>query len=186
MRVAMRHCKLLGPILLLLVKGPSIHADPPSSAKQEPFLLRMGVFAPMSSKCGWTLTVDGGGLAQLSIAVYPTPKKRTFHISAKQRVQFRKVVTEQKIFALDAEYGDAVPDSSERTLTLKQGQQTKSIELRFLRLKDPRLPEVKRVLIVWNMAQSWFHDPAALDLRPYEKDIMAAHPKFDARTNQER
>lgn len=165
----MRHSRLMVLTLLLLLIAPSLRAAPPASAKKEPFLLTLVMFAPMSSKYGWTLIVDGEGLAQLSLARSANPEKRTFHVSAKEMARFRKLLVEQKFYALDAKYGGAVPDSSERTLSITQGRQSKSIHLGFLREEDPHLPEVKRALLVWNAAQSWFHEPAAQDLRPYEK-----------------
>ncbi|MCW3052665.1 MAG: hypothetical protein JWN14_1835 [Chthonomonadales bacterium] len=172
----MRHYTLLGLVLMLLTISPSLRADPPASAKKEPFLLTLTVFAPMNAKCGWTLPVDGNGTAHLNVATYPKSKISTFHISAKDMMGFRQVLVEQKFETLGTEYGASVPDSSSRTLSVKEGTHNKTITLRYLRSGDPKASEVKRALLVWNTAQSWFHDPNALDLRPYEKGIMAAHP----------
>ncbi len=144
------------------------------ATKAESIALDMQVAAPFSKGKGWRLTVDGSGSAHLTINSYPKRRTRTFKISAKQLAQFQSALAEQQFFALGAEYGGKVPDGSTRVLSITEGKQSRSVILRYLSSNAYNPSEVKRAVRIWNLAQSWFNDADAMDLRPYDRRILDA------------
>jgi hypothetical protein len=126
----------------------------------------------------WSLKVGSDRVARLAVDSFPKPKQRVFRVSNSQVELFRQALVRERLFALGDEYGDPVPDGSVRTLTVRHGAQTKTVRLRFLRDSDPRKSEVKRVLRVWYVAQGWFDEPAAVDLRRYDRRLLASGTDF--------
>jgi hypothetical protein len=186
--------KLTGMALALFLISHSSSANLPATVKRgqtfihrqrcqnnasdtvriEPFVLNMKVVAPFSKGRGWKFTMDDSGSAHLTISTYPNPKTRSIKVSGKQIAQFRDALVKQQFFALGAEYGDKVPDGNTRILSIKQGKQNKSVTLRFLRSNASNLLEVKRAVRIWNIAQDWFNDADAIDMRSYDKRILDA------------
>jgi hypothetical protein len=146
----------------------SISAEPTATPKRQSFSLSMSI--SLSYGAPWNFTTDTNGLAKLTV----NQRTRTFHVSDKQLAEFKKIVAAQKFFALNSEYGGAVPEGGTRTLCIQQGKKSKSITLYFLSQFDPRLKEIKRSLRVWNAARSWFDDKEAVDVSFSDKHILDA------------
>jgi hypothetical protein len=140
--------------------------DPPSSVDRAPISLHMKLFAPFSAKKGWELTVSADGTAQ-----------PTFQVTAAQWTQFRTAVVKEQFFALGTQYGGQMPDGDKRILSIQQGQKTKSVTLFTLSSADPKLPEIKRALRLWKIAESWVNGPDIKKMQPYDQRILDAPVK---------
>ena len=105
---------------------------------------------------------------------YPQDKTRIVRVSARELETLEEAVVTQRFFELGAEYGDLVPDASERTIAVTQAGRTKTVRLRFLRDGDWRTPEIARALRIWYLVQGWFRDPDVTDLREYDQKFLGS------------
>jgi len=148
-------------------------AQPAVAGESAPLEVTLAVRGRFAAGSGWTLSVPSDGSARLTISGLPK-KTRSVAVSRKQFTALSRELQSVRFFELDAEYGSAVPDGSIRTLTVREGSRQKTVTLRYLRETDPHRGEIRRALRVWHLVQDWFSDPAAVDLRRYDRRILEA------------
>jgi hypothetical protein len=132
----------------------------------------------------WDLHVDPNGKAILTIDSVPNSKRREFTVPKKQLDKFRKVLAQERFFELGDSYGELVSDSSTTTITVSVGKSTKTVKVLFLMnwaLYEPaKLREPSRAVRVQQLIRGWFNDPDAVDLRPYNRDVLDAVKRLEA------
>jgi hypothetical protein len=129
----------------------------------------------------WHATVNSAGMGELTIDTVAQPIRRKFEVSEEQLAALREAIVKERYFDLRDEYGEEVPDSSTRILTIGAGDRTKTVKIRYLmnRLQDnpPQLQEARRALRVWLVVRDWFSDPQAVDLRRYDRIVLERQEK---------
>ncbi len=92
--------------------------------------------------------------------------------------QLRKLLIQERFFDLGEEYGESAVDSSIHTLTIKIGNVTKTVRLRFLmnwvNYDKPKLREPARAVRVWMLIRGWFQDSDVTDLHKYDQMVLDA------------
>ncbi|HEY4311729.1 MAG TPA: hypothetical protein VGN12_19945 [Pirellulales bacterium] len=129
----------------------------------------------LSGGDSWYLNVNPAGVAELMINSVPVPKTRQFRISQEWLDAFRAAVVQERFFDLDDDYGQIVPDGSTDTLTLTQGDESKTVRIHFLMnwLGDPsKLRDPCRAVRLFMMLRGWFDDSDAVDLRKYDQRVL--------------
>ncbi len=125
----------------------------------------------------WTFRVNSAGAAQLTIGAHPQ-RTSSFAVSKDQLDQLRKLLIQERFFDLGEEYGESAVDSSIHTLTIKIGNVTKTVRLRFLmnwvNYDKPKLREPARAVRVWMLIRGWFQDSDVTDLHKYDQMVLDA------------
>ncbi len=153
-----------------------------AKAETIPLSIKCSIEGLFSKGSSWNLDVEPDGAAKLFVQSYPKPKQRHFNVTAAQLAELARAVDAEHYFELKSRYGDIVPDSSSRTLTIRRGDLSKTVTLHYLRAEDPDLPQIKRSLRVWNLIRKWFSDPEAVDLRQYDQRLLDAPSQSGAAT----
>lgn len=150
------------------------------AAPDAPLTISMKTVGRFAKGYSWDLNVDSSGKARLEIRTYPDRTIREFSVPEAQLAKLRKALVDERFFELKDEYGENVPDGSTRTVTVTSGKVTKSVKLRFLMNwvhgDRERLREPARAVRVGLVIRDWFDDPQAVDLREYDRKIVAASP----------
>jgi hypothetical protein len=124
----------------------------------------------------WHLHVASDGAALLTIDSFPKKTQRRFNVSKAQFVALRCTLLAERFFDLGDEYGEQVPDGSTTTISISAGDRTKTVKLRFLmnwvHHDNWRLREPRRAVKVLLLIRDWFEDPAAVDLRRYDRMVL--------------
>jgi hypothetical protein len=175
----MPNFRLIVFALVGLLLSRASGGDPPSNVDPVPLSLHLTLSAPFSAKKGWELTVNADKTTHLTVETFSTFSKppQTFQVSAAQWAQFRKAVVKEQFFTLGTQYGGQMPDGDKRILSIQQGQKTKSVTLFTLSSADPKLPEIKRALRLWKIAESWVNGPDIKKMQPYDQRILDAPVK---------
>ena len=131
----------------------------------------------------WRLSVSQAGLAKLTVWKFtPNPEQRErtreFLVSQEQFRQLAAVLARESFFALKSEYGELVPDSGRRTITVRQGGRERTVTLHFLMnwvFSEPwKLGGSARALRVFNEVRSWIEDDDVPDMKEYDARVFQA------------
>jgi len=137
----------------------------------------------------WHLRVDSAGQAELTLGFSPFPVgkgrdpiRKQFQVSKEQMAEFRKALADERFFELAGEYGERVPDGSERVVTVAAGRHANTVRVHFLMnwvaAKDKaKLQEPARAVRLLVLVRGWFDAEEAVDHREYDRRVLDAVKK---------
>jgi hypothetical protein len=156
---------------------PPVESKSTPNAIEGPLSISASEFGYFSRGGSWTLVANDAGKATLTI--YTSHEStREFQISKKQLDDLRKVLTQERFFELQGEYGELVSDGSTNTITIRAANRKKTVELKYLmnwvHNDVAKLEEPARAIRVMHVIRGWFDDPEAVDLRKYDRIVLEA------------
>jgi hypothetical protein len=115
---------------------------------------------------GWYFSVNSAGDGQLTIPEFQGDIVQPVKVSPDQLKDLRDLLISEQFFALNADYGELVPDGGSQSLTITAGDRSRTVRIHFLGnwLADrntAKLQEPARALRVWKLIRSWFSHPQA-------------------------
>jgi hypothetical protein len=127
-----------------------------------------GYFAAGSE---WKLISDRNTQALLTVG---SSKPKEVSVPKEKLEDLAAALEREGFFQLQNNYGDIVPDGSERILTISHAAKTKTLKLHFLpNISDPKLiEEAKRATRIWILVRGLFEDDKAVDSRPSDKQFL--------------
>jgi hypothetical protein len=174
---------LTGGLVLVVVlavgadefRKPAITAAQLEDAPLTISVSTVGRFGPGRS---WHLSVNSAGQAELTIDTIPDGTRKRFQVSKEQMAEFRKVLADGRFFELKGEYGDQVPDGSERSITVTAGRHTHTVKVHYLRTSTAAergtVREASGAVRLLVLVRGWFDDASAVDLGKYDEADLAA------------
>src|SRR5262245_21181521 len=132
----------------------------------------------------WHLSVNSAGQAELTLGFSPFPVgkardpiRKQFQVSKEQMAEFRKALVDERFFELAGEYGEQVPDGSEKMVTVTAGRLANTVRVHFLMnwvaaKEKAKLREPARAVRLLVMLRGWFEEAEAVDLREYDRRVL--------------
>src|SRR5262245_38282254 len=132
----------------------------------------------------WHLSVNSAGQAELTLGLSPfpvgkarDPVRKQFQVSKEQMAEFRKALVDERFFELAGEYGERVPDGSEKMVTVTAGRHANTVRVHFLgnwlAAKDKaKLREPARAGRLLVRARGGCEEAEAVDSREYDRRVL--------------
>jgi hypothetical protein len=157
-------------------RKPTVTAD---ELKDAPITIVAITSGQFSKGLSWHLSVNSARQAEITIETFPNNKTRRFELTKEQMDRFRSALVQQQFFELGRQYGEQVPDGSEKTLTVIAGRYSNSVKVNYLlnwvHNDKAKLKEPSRVVHLLVMIRGWFDDADAVDLRQYDRMVLDAN-----------
>lgn len=146
--------------------------------KDAPLTIAATTFGRFAEGSSWHISVNSARQAELTIQTFPNRARKQFELTQEQMDQFRSALVQQRFFELASDYGQRVPDSSIKTLTVTAGRHSNSVKVQYLtnwlKTDKAKLSEPSRAVHLLVMIRSWFDDAEAVDLRKYDRMVLDA------------
>jgi hypothetical protein len=164
-----------------LLPGCREPAKPAVTAAQledAPLTVSVSTVGRFAKGHSWHLSVNSAGQAELTIETYPHATRKLFQVPKEQWAEFRKTLIDDRFFERNAEYGDHVPDGSEKSITVTAGRNTHTVKLHFLRhstaAEKAKLREASPAVRLLVMVRGWFDETEAVDQREGFRALLDA------------
>src|SRR5687767_10627862 len=126
----------VGLALAAVLPGCGDEPHPPvvtaAQLKDAPLTISVSTVGSFAKGRSWHLSVNSAGQAELTINTFPEPTRRQFQVTKEQLAEFRKALLDERFFELAGEYGERVPDGSEKVITVTAGRHSHSVKIHFL------------------------------------------------------
>lgn len=178
--------KSLRALSLFLVLGLSLACR---GAESRPVPMQLVAFSSAAGGMAWSLRVAPDGAARLALGAHredntweeietlPYVETSYFRVPGERIEELRHALERENFFALAAEQGHPVFDTSRRCLRVTTGDRSHMVTLRYM---DPSLESPEKVLEqaravrVFSIVREWIPDERATDLAKYDAKVLRA------------
>jgi hypothetical protein len=162
----------------LLAGAVAVGAPLPAQADEDPLTISVSTVGRFAKGHSWHLSVNSAGQAELTVNTVesPEPIRKQFQVPKEQWAAFRKALADGRFFELKGEYGDSVPDGSERSITVTAGRHAHTVKIHYLRTSTAAgraaVREASGAVRLLALVRGWFDEAAAVDLRRYDQAAL--------------